>query len=51
MDIRTCGKPELDALNDRAKVWREQHSPNPYGIKDQSATPGQDEQAPALAAH
>ena len=37
MDIRTCGEPELDALNDRAKVWREQHSPNPYGIKDQSA--------------
>jgi len=27
MDIRTCGEPELDALNDRAKVWREQHSP------------------------
>jgi hypothetical protein len=27
VDIRTCGKPELDALNDRAKVWREQHSP------------------------
>jgi len=27
MDIRTCGEPQLDALNDRAKVWREQHSP------------------------
>jgi hypothetical protein len=47
MDIRTCGKPELDALNDRAKVWREQHSPNPDGIKDQSARPPQDQQAPA----
>ena len=47
MDIRTCGKPELDALNARAKVWREQHSPNPDGIKDQSATPPQDERAPA----
>jgi len=47
MDIRTCGKPELDALNDRAKVWREQHSPNPDGIKDLSARPPQDQQAPA----
>ena len=47
MDIRTCKKPELDALNDRAKVWREQHSPNPDGIKDQSARPPQDQQAPA----
>jgi hypothetical protein len=47
VDIRTCKKPELDALNDRAKVWREQHSPNPDGIKDQSARPPQDQQAPA----
>ena len=39
MDIRTCGKPELNALNARAKAWRDPHSPNPDVIKDQSATP------------
>jgi hypothetical protein len=38
---------DCDALNERAKVWREQHAPNPDGIKDLSATPPQDEQAPA----
>jgi hypothetical protein len=37
VDIRTCGKPELDALNDRAKVWREQHSPNPERPVGQTA--------------
>jgi len=37
MDIQTCGEPELDALNDRAKVWREQHSPNPERPVGQTA--------------
>ena len=30
-----------------SKVWREQHVPNSDGINDLSATPPQDEQAPA----
>ena len=35
MDIRTCGKSELDALNERAKARKVKHAPNPEEKADQ----------------